>query len=135
MQWLLVLALLVGGCGGPGRGVSTYLRQLQPFQLSLRDFKSQLAGIQQLPIDKRSPAYKELAARVRARGRELARLQPPPPAAELHKDTLELFAILSEYLELAASSAGPDDTPLKGVALRWQETMNRTQAAMDRLGR
>lgn len=133
MRILLLLALLLVGCGGAQRGVTTYLRQLSPFQVSLTEFQNEMKSIGARPLEGRAAAYQELAGRVQARGAELARLQPPPPAAALHKDFQELYVILAEYLQTAARSGGPDDPPLKAVATRWQAAMAQAQAHMDKL--
>lgn len=133
MRFLLLVALLLGGCGGAQRGVSTYLRQLSPFQVGLREFQGEMQGIGRRPVGERAVAYQELAGRVRARGTELGKLHPPPPAADLQRDFQDLYGILAEYLETAAHSVGPDDPPLKAVAARWQAALARAQGDMDKL--
>lgn len=133
MRILLILAVLLVGCGGPNRGVSTYLRQLSPFQVELTNFQGEMKAIGAQPVEGRAKAYQELAGRVRAKGAELAKLQPPPPAANLHKDFTDLYAVLAEYCDTAAHSVGPDDPPLKAVAARWQEALARAQGHMDKL--
>ncbi len=133
MRILLILAILLVGCGGPNRGVSTYLRQLSPYQVALTNFQGEMKRIGAQPVEGRAAAYQELAGRVRTQGTELKKLQPPPPARELQKDFEELYAVLAEYLDTASHSVGPDDPPLKAVGVRWQAALARAQGHMDKL--
>jgi len=132
MRILLLVTLLLVGCGSQ-RGVSTYLRQLSPFQVSLTEFQGEMQGIGRRPIEGRAAAYEELAKRVTARGAELARLQPPPAAAAVHKDFQELYLVLAEYLQMASHSGGPSDPRLQAVSARWQAALTRAQGHMDKL--
>ena len=129
MRALLLFTLLLCGCGAD-RGVSTYLRQLQPFQASLADFKNEMAGVQARALAERPAAFLELASRVRARGAEMEQLKPPAAMAGLHGDTRELFTVFGDYLEQASKAGGPDDPKLKELAARWQETAARAQSRL-----
>lgn len=134
MKRILLLALLLIGCGGLSSRAARYLKDSDPYQKGLGQYQVELRQIPSLPPEQRGPQVKALLAKVQASHQALTSLEVPSSMASLHGELNALYDILEKYCQALLGSQTGHEANLQQLSQDWAKHQAQLQAEVEKLG-
>lgn len=132
---ILMVALILVGCGGLDGQSVHYLRQSQPFQTKLQSYQTKLKEVAGVPMEQRGAAAKALLSEVEADHKKLGELDPSPKVMPVHKELDTLYATMEEFIKVTLSGRGDAKDPRVGqLSKQWADHLDKLQTELQHLG-
>ena len=126
---ILMMALLLAGCGGLDSQSVHYLRKSQPFQTNLQSYQKKLKEVSVVPSEQRGDAARALLAEVEADHKKLAELDPSPKVMPVHKELDQLYVTMEDFIKFHLSGKGDP----KALSKQWADHLDKLQVELQHL--
>lgn len=127
---ILMVALLLVGCGGLDGQSVHYLRKSQAFQTNLQTYQRKLKEVAAVPSQQRGEAAQALLAEVQADHKKLAELDPSPKVLPVHQELDQLYTTMEDFIKFQLSGKGDP----KALSKQWADHLDKLQVELQHLG-
>lgn len=133
-RMILVLALLLMGCGGLDGQSIHYLRESQAFQVNLQIYPRKLKEVAAVDPSRRGEAAQALLREVESEHKKLNALEPTPKVMTVHNELNALYTTMETFIKATLNGSGDAKDPrVAQLSKEWADHLDKLNREFQRL--